>query len=217
MARTAAAMPRKVTASSVRDSQPLRVVPIVSRLAAMRSMNQMSGTAMTPLNTAANTRAWIGLTPRADIGADVDQVRGREQDHQHAQGTQAVVVLDVARQPLAGDVADPAAGFLHRGHQRIHPHGRPQLAIAELGAGLGVGRDPGRVIIGRPGHQARAQYADQVTQPGTAPAGHRGVRLASCRQPWPFRVVRGFRSWFRDGHSAASLALAWPPARSTSI
>jgi hypothetical protein len=48
MATTAAAMVGKVAARTVRDSQPLRAVPIVSRLAAMRSMNQMSGTAMTP-------------------------------------------------------------------------------------------------------------------------------------------------------------------------
>jgi len=76
---------------------------------------------------------------------------------------QAVPVLDVARQPLAGDVADPAAGLLHADQQRRQPEGGPQLPVAELGAGLGVGRDARRVVVRCPGDQARANDPEQVT------------------------------------------------------
>ena len=80
-----------------------------------------------------------------------------KQDDQHPQGVHVVLGLDVGGQSLPGDVADPAARLLHPGHQRQHPQRGPQLPVPELGAGLRVGRDPGRVIIGRPGHQARTQ------------------------------------------------------------
>ena len=67
------------------------------------------------------------------------------------------LALMLAASPLPGDVADPAARLLHPGHQRQHPQRGPQVPVPELGAGLRVGRDPGRVIIGRPSHQARTQ------------------------------------------------------------
>jgi hypothetical protein len=46
---------------------------------------------------------------------------GRQQDHKQTRSAQAVPVLDVARQSLAGDVADPAAGLLYADDQRESP------------------------------------------------------------------------------------------------
>ena len=60
---TEPAMPMKASMRRVRDSQPLAAAPIVRRSAAMRLRIQMSGTAAMPLNTAENTRKWMGLTP----------------------------------------------------------------------------------------------------------------------------------------------------------
>jgi len=62
-ATTEPARPMRVITKVVRDSQPLRASPMTRRSVAIRSMNQISGTAAMPLNTAANTSAWMGLTP----------------------------------------------------------------------------------------------------------------------------------------------------------
>ena len=48
MVTTAAAMPRKVIIMTVRDSQPLRALPMTRWLAAIRLMNHISWTAMMP-------------------------------------------------------------------------------------------------------------------------------------------------------------------------
>jgi hypothetical protein len=100
----------------------------------------------------------------AYVGADIDHVGGRQEYDEEAHGPQAVPVLDVAGQPLAGDVADPSACLLHPGHQRQHPERGPQLPVAELGAGLGVCRDARRVVVVGAGDQARAEDPEQVTQ-----------------------------------------------------
>jgi hypothetical protein len=98
----------------------------------------------------------------ADVGADIDDVGGGQEHDEQTEYPQAVPVLDVLRQALAGDVADPAAGLLDAGHQRQHPQGGPQLPVTELGASLGVGRDARRVAVGGPGNQAGAEDAEQV-------------------------------------------------------
>jgi len=66
-----------------------------------------------------------GRADSAEVSADIDDVGGREQDDERAQDVHAVPVLDVARQALAGDVANPAAGLLHGDQQRAQPEGRP--------------------------------------------------------------------------------------------
>ena len=114
----------------------------------------------------------------ADVSADIDDVCGSQEHDEKAKRAQAVMVLDVARQSLAGDVADPAAGLLDGGHQRQHPQGGPQLAIPELGAGLRIGRDAGRVVVRGPGHQSRPQDPEQMA--------HRVLtRPAGCGWPLP--------------------------------
>ncbi len=60
---TEPAIPMKASIRRVRDSRPLAAAPIVRRPEAMRLRIQMSGTAAMPLNTAENTRKWMGLTP----------------------------------------------------------------------------------------------------------------------------------------------------------
>jgi len=121
----------------------------------------------------------------AYVSTDIDHIGGRQQDHEQTQSAQAVPVLDVARQSLAGDVADPAAGLLHADDQRQHPEGGPQLPVPELGTSLGVGRDARRVVVGGPGHQARAEYSEQMTQLVALPAS----ALSACS----VRMLPGWR------------------------
>jgi hypothetical protein len=51
--------------------------------------------------------------------------------------------------------------------------------VPELRAGLGVGRDARRVVVGCPGDQARAEDPEQVTPPVALAAGcgWRGLRV----------------------------------------
>ena len=49
------------------------------------------------------------------------------------------------------------AALLHRDQQGDLVEGRPKLPETELGAGLGIGGDAGRIVVGGAGHQARAQ------------------------------------------------------------
>ena len=65
--------------------------------------------------------------------------------------------LDVGRQSAAGDVADARADDLDRRHQRQREHDGPQHREAELRAGLRVGGDAARIVVGRAGDQAGSE------------------------------------------------------------
>ncbi len=110
-----------------------------------------------------------GLGHGPDIGADVDGVGHRDQQHHPDQHRTRIVLLDHPGESAAGDRADAGAGLLDRNQQRDLIERRPQLAIAELGAGLGIGGDAGRVVVGRSGDDPWAQDAqepDQAQAPG---------------------------------------------------
>ena len=66
----------------------------------------------------------------------------------------------VGRQSFAGDVAEARAHHLDADHQGIGEQHRPQHVVAELGAGLAVGRDAARIVIGSARDEARAQLLD---------------------------------------------------------
>ena len=62
---------------------------------------------------------------------------------------------------MPGDAADPRRNFLDRRHQRKGQQHGPADAVAELRAGLAVGADPRRIIVGGAGDQSGAEpFAD---------------------------------------------------------
>ena len=62
----------------------------------------------------------------------------------------------------AGDPADMRADQLDRRHQRIGEQHRPQQAVAEVGAGLGVSGDAAGIVVGGAGDDARAKLLGQL-------------------------------------------------------
>ena len=101
------------------------------------------------------------LTHRGDIGADVEAVGQQQQEHQRQLQPARVVATDVVRETPAGGAADARADQLDGRHQRPGQHGGPQQAVAEGGAGLRVGGDAARIVVGGAGDQA----GTEVTQP----------------------------------------------------
>jgi hypothetical protein len=74
-----------------------------------------------------------------------------------------------------GDAPDQGADELDRDHEWRREKERPQQAVSKMGAGLGMRRDAGGVVICRSGHQAGAEQAkDDVTAfaRGFAGIGH---------------------------------------------
>ncbi len=126
------------------------------------------------------------LRDGGDVGADIDGVRDHHQKHDADQDRPRIVVLDDPGQALAGDGADPAAGLLDRQEQRDLVERRPQLPESELRARLRIGGDPGRIVIGGAGDQARAQHLEESKRPGPLPFGRRRGGL---------RGVRSARRW----------------------
>ena len=53
---------------------------------------------------------------------------------------------------------------LDRDHQRPGQHHRPKQAEAELGAGLRIGRDAARIVVGGAGDEARAEALGEALQ-----------------------------------------------------
>jgi hypothetical protein len=68
---------------------------------------------------------------------------------------------DVAGNPMPGDAADPGADFLNRGHQRPGEQYYPSHAVAELRAGLRIGRNAARIVVRGAGDQSRAENSEQ--------------------------------------------------------
>ena len=98
---------------------------------------------------------------RAEVDGDVDGV-GQEQQADHAvQQPGRVMFADVGREPVAGDTADARAHDLDADHQRQREPYRPEHAVAELRAGLRIGRYAARIVIGGTGNQARPEPLQQ--------------------------------------------------------
>jgi len=58
---------------------------------------------------------------------------------------------------MPGDAADPRRNFLDRHHQRKAQQHGPADAVTKLRAGLAVGADPRRIVVGGTGDQAGAE------------------------------------------------------------
>ena len=83
-----------------------------------------------------------------------------------------IMPADIAGNAVAGDAADARGDFLDRRHQRKRQQHGPADAVAELRAGLAVGADPRRIVVGRAGDQAGAE---------------RFQRIAEAKRPWRAR------------------------------
>ena len=90
----------------------------------------------------------------------------------------------IGGEPLAGHPADPRTHQLNCDHERrCQKHG-PEQAVAKLRAGLRIGGDARRVVIGGAGHQSRAE------QPKHHPPGLSEFRSLSSGH----ECLRGARS-----------------------
>ena len=87
-----------------------------------------------------------------------------------------VVVADVTGDASPRNPADTPADLLDRGHQREGEKHHPAHRKSELRPRLGIRRDAGRIVVGRPGDQPRAQR-------GPYPLAWRRFRRAVDRDP----------------------------------
>jgi len=126
------------------------------------------------------------LHARADgdeICGDVEAVGHDEGDEEHGEDRSPGPV-----ESPDGQLAEPCAGrkrravtdLLYRGHQRQGKEGGPQERQAVLGTGLGVGSDPGGIVIGGACHQPRS-HGPQVLTPDSARARLGEIELG-CRR-----------------------------------
>ena len=94
-----------------------------------------------------------------------------------AAGAGAVVLADQGQQALAGDDAHPHAELVEDDQRRGRERQNPEQLVAVLGAEDRVGGDPGRVVVGEPGQDPRA---DDGEQSGNCAAAQRsGVGAAA--------------------------------------
>ena len=75
-----------------------------------------------------------------------------------------IVPAHIARYAVAGDAADARGDFLDRRHQRKGQQHGPADAVAKLRAGLAVGADPRRIVVGGAGDQSRPERFGKITQ-----------------------------------------------------
>ena len=72
-----------------------------------------------------------------------------------------IVHADVAGDAVAGHPADARADLLDRRHQREAEQHHPAHRVAELRAGLRIGGDAARIVVGGAGDQSRAEPGEQ--------------------------------------------------------
>lgn len=144
----------------------------------------------------------------ADVGADIDGVGNRDQRDDEIHHARPVMAADIAGQPVTGHAADTRTDLLHGCDQRKGEQRHPQHRWTEPRAGLGIGRDTARVVIGNAGDEPRADLTQRFFPFGfhSLRSGRRGIcpracqgRLAHClwqsthtwRPQPPVSTVRG--------------------------
>jgi hypothetical protein len=126
-----------------------------------------------------------------EIRGDVDGVGGEEQRHHDIQNPTGVMPADIARYAVPGDAADAGRNLLDRRHQRKAEQHRPADAVAELCAGLAVGADAGRVVVGGAGDQTGAERFEKgADAEGLVRLGRRLFGAMLVIDVLGFRVVR---------------------------
>ena len=80
------------------------------------------------------------------------------------------MAAQVARNSMPRRAADACTDFLNRRHQRKRQEHRPSDAEPELRAGLGVGSDPGRIVVGGACDESGAKLAHHARHAGEGAA-----------------------------------------------
>ena len=104
----------------------------------------------------------------AEVRGNRGDVGGHQDDDGHHQPRPAEPLLNDLAEAFVLDRPDPGGHGLHRHQQRHGEDRHPQQPVAGGGAGHGVGRDAGGVVIGR----ARDQAGTELTPPFTGPTAH---------------------------------------------
>ena len=117
-----------------------------------------------------------------EIGTDVDRIGHQQQADDDMDQPARQNVRHIGGQTFAGNPADPGADRLDRRHQGIGQDRHPDQAEAELGPDLGVGGDAARIVVRRPGDQARPQPGEQRSGPGVR-------RFCGHGRPFPADVL----------------------------
>ena len=105
-----------------------------------------------------------GVRHGAEVGGDVDGVGDEQQRHHHMEQPRRIMPARIARNAVPGDAADARGDFLDRRHQRKRQQHGPADAVAELRAGLAVGADARRIVVGRAGDQAGAERLQRIAE-----------------------------------------------------
>ena len=100
------------------------------------------------------------LAHRRNIRRDVDGVGDQQETDDAVQHRPRKHRLHIRGQALARDEPETRADHLDAHHQRVGEQHRPQHAVAELRAGLGIGRNAARIVVGRARDEARSQLLD---------------------------------------------------------
>ena len=97
----------------------------------------------------------------AEVGADVEDVRDREEPAGGPEHATAVTAADHAREAAARDHPEPRAHELDGDHEREREERRPELCVPEGRARDRVGGDPRGVVVGRPGDEPGAEVGEE--------------------------------------------------------
>jgi hypothetical protein len=97
----------------------------------------------------------------AIVGGDVEGVRGNQHRDQRQHRPSRRDLHDVGGEALAGDPPDLRADELDRDHERRGQKHGPQQAEPELRAGLRIGGDPRRIVVGSSSDEAWPQPLQQ--------------------------------------------------------
>jgi len=116
-----------------------------------------------------------GCAHATEIGAYVDDVGDDEHGTRGPEHPAGIAAADDGGETAAGYHAEARAHELHGHHEGEREERGPERAIAEGGAGYGVGGDARRVVIGGAGNEAGAEFRKK-----SANEAFGGVRLAQC-------------------------------------
>lgn len=147
-----------------------------------------------------------GVAHRGKVGADIDRIGDEQEPDQHHHDPSRHDLAQVPGEPVSRHAADPRADQLHRAHQRIGQHHRPQQHRAERRAGLRICGDTARIVVGRSGDQPGTQLFEDALQVHTNPH--------LCQQHSILRRVR----FHRDGdHAGGTGNGGWRDCKSTGV
>ena len=123
------------------------------------------------------------IAHRRDVGGDVERIGNEQKPHQSVQQRGRHRLAEIRRQSPPGDGADAGADHLNGDHERCGQEHRPAQRVAELGAGLGIGRDAAWIVVGGAGDQPRPEHRKQrFCRPAFLPFLHH-YALGSPQRP----------------------------------